>query len=204
MTKDLLKFSLAALIVTAIGCRSPYAQDRLAAAGGLTGAVAGAAIGNATGNTAAGALIGAGVGAVAGSAVGSSIDETDARNQAIFQERLGRQLAGATTFQDVAAMSQAGLGDQVIISHINRHGVATSPTPQDLIQLKSAGVSDPVLAALQNPPPLVQPVRYVDSRPVIIQESYYDPWCAPPYYRYRHPRHHHHPPHVSWSVGVHH
>ncbi|PQO34062.1 hypothetical protein C5Y96_09800, partial [Blastopirellula marina] len=180
----------------------PYAQDRLAAAGGLTGAVAGAAIGSATGNAGAGALIGAGVGAVAGSATGAAIDEQEARNQAIIQQSLGRQLAGATTFQDVVAMSQAGLGDQVIITHINKHGVATPPTPQDLIGLKSAGVSDPVLATLQNPPPLVQPVRYVDRRPVVVEEVYYDPWCYHPPYRYRHHRHCP-PPGVSWSIGVH-
>ncbi|MFI4874034.1 MAG: glycine zipper domain-containing protein [Blastopirellula sp. JB062] len=201
MTQTWTNIVLATCVVLSIGCRSPYQQDRLAAVGGLTGAVAGAAIGNATGNTGAGALIGAGVGAVAGSAVGQGIDETEARNQALIQERLGRQLAGATTFQDVAAMSQAGLGDQVIISHINSHGVARAPTPQDLINLKNSGVSDPVLAALQNPPQVVQPVKYVESRPVIIEERYYDPWCYRPYYR-RHPRHRH--PHVSWSIGVHH
>lgn len=201
MSKYCLHLAIAALVVVAIGCRSPYAQDRLAAAGALTGTVAGAAIGSATGNAGAGALIGAGVGAVAGSATGAAIDESEARNQALFQQRLGRQLAGATTFQDVAAMSQAGLGDQVIISHINSHGVATAPSPQDLIQLKNAGVSDNVLAALQNPPRVVQPVQYVDSRPIIVEERYYDPWCGPPHYHYRH---HRHPAHVSWSIGVHH
>ncbi|MCC9608153.1 glycine zipper domain-containing protein [Blastopirellula sp. JC732] len=203
MTKHGLYLAIAALVVAAVGCRSPYAQDRLAAAGGLTGAVAGAAIGSATGNAGAGALIGAGVGAVAGSATGAAIDESEARNQAIIQERLGRQLAGATTFQDVVAMSQAGLGDQVIIAHINKHGVATPPTPQDLIGLKNSGVSDAVLATLQNPPPIIQPVRYVDRRPVVVEEVVYDPWCYGPPYRYRH-HHHHHPPGVSWSIGVHH
>ncbi|MGY8769118.1 MAG: glycine zipper domain-containing protein [Pirellulales bacterium] len=168
--------SLVAVLLTAsIGCRSPYHQDRLATTGGIAGAVAGTAIGEASGNPAAGAVIGTFVGAVTGSAIGQSMDESEARNQALIEQQLGRQLAGATTFEDVIAMSQATLSDTVIISHIQNHGVFTQPTPYDLIHLKNSGVSDNVLAALQKPPVARKTAAVPVSRPIIIEEHHYEP-----------------------------
>jgi len=191
------------VVVVAIGCRSPYHQDQLALLGAGTGAIAGAAIGEATGNTAGGAVIGGVLGAATGSAVGSHMDEVEARNQALYQQRLGRTLEGATTHQDVIAMSAAGLGDQVIISHIKRHGVANIPNAQDLIYLKTNGVSDVVLTAMQNPPS--QPATVVSApvrERVIVEEHHYGPYWGPP--RYVHRRHHHHRRHsgVSWGISV--
>ena len=194
--------SVAVLLMASIGCRSPYHQDRLAATGGIAGAVAGAAIGNATGNTAKGAVIGTLVGAVTGSVIGQSIDESEARNQMLIEQQLGHQLAGATTFEDVIAMSQAALADTVIITHIQNHGVFIQPTPQDLIHLKNSGVSDPVLAALQKPPtPRRTVVAAPVSRPIIIREQHYDPyWHHNDFYHdYHHDNHYdrHKPRHQS-------
>ncbi len=187
-----------------LGCRSPYHQDQLALVGAGTGALAGAAIGNATGSTAGGAIIGGLVGATAGSAVGSHMDEVEARNQALFQQHLGRRIEGATTFDDVIAMSRAGLGEQVIITHIRRHGVAQVPQAPDLIYLKNSGVPDSVINAMQNPP--VDVVRTAPAtQPVIIEEHHYGPYWGPPPYRYhRHHRHyhHHHRPGVSWGITI--
>jgi len=46
----------------------------------------------------AGAAIGAGVGALSGAAVGSSLDEIEARNRAMIEAHMGRQIAaGAVT-----------------------------------------------------------------------------------------------------------
>src|SRR5438105_7412873 len=100
-------------MLAVIGCRSPYYADRGALFGGLTGAGVGALVGDATGHTAAGAAIGTAVGALAGAAVGDTIDADMARSQAEIQAKMGRQMQGAVTPQDVIAMTQAGLSDDV-------------------------------------------------------------------------------------------
>lgn len=193
-------------IVATVGCRSPYHQDQLALMGAGTGALAGAAIGNATGSTAGGAIIGGLVGAAAGSAVGGHMDEVEARNQALFQQHLGRRLEGATTFDDVISMTRAGLSDQVIITHIRRHGVAQVPQAPDLIYLKNNGVQDSVINALQNPP--VQMAVAPAPRPVIVEEYHYaPPYCGPdPFWHHHHYHrrhyHRHHPPGVHWGVTI--
>ncbi|PQO37731.1 hypothetical protein DTL21_07245 [Bremerella cremea] len=188
------------LLAGSVGCRSPYYQDKLALIGAGTGALAGAAIGNASGHSAGGAIIGGIVGATAGGAVGSHMDEVEARNQALIQERLGRSVEGATTYADVIAMSNAGLSDQVITTHIRRHGVAQVPQAQDLIYLKSNGVSDAVIGTLQAPPPteVVRTVAPPPPRAVIVEEYHYGPHCWGPPPR-RHVHHHH--PGVSWGVS---
>src|SRR5262245_33341275 len=103
---ELKRLGLIAVATVAIGgCASPYAADRGALVGGLTGAGAGAIVGNAVGSTGGGALVGAGLGAIAGNMIGAGMDEADARNRAYIEERLGRALpAGGCTTQDVVAM----------------------------------------------------------------------------------------------------
>ncbi len=195
-------FILSVLILSAasLGCRSPYHQDQLGLVGAGTGALAGAAIGSASGHTAGGAIIGGLVGATAGSAVGAHMDEVEARNQALFQQRLGRRLEGQTTFDDVIAMSKAGLSDDVITTHIRRHGVAQVPAAPDLIYLKNNGVSDRVINALQNPPIEVAQAPPVRER-VIVEEHHYGPYpyCGP---HWHHRRHYHHRPGVHWGITV--
>ncbi|MBC7337434.1 MAG: hypothetical protein H5U01_14365, partial [Clostridia bacterium] len=91
------------------GCATTHAE-RGALFGGLLGAGTGAIVGNAAGNTLAGTAIGAGVGALAGSAVGDSLDEMEAQNRALIAQQLGREIpAGAVTFDDVIAMTKAGV-----------------------------------------------------------------------------------------------
>src|SRR5262245_41713666 len=105
------------------GCRSPYYADRGALFGGLTGAGVGAVVGDAAGNAPAGAVIGAGIGALTGTAIGEGIDADVARSRAEIEARMGRQLQGAATVPDVIAMTQAGLSDDVITTHIRASGV---------------------------------------------------------------------------------
>jgi len=195
---------LVAAVLAATGCRSPYYADQGALTGGLAGAGIGALIGDASGNAGAGALIGSAVGATSGALIGNGLDEIEARNQALIQQSLGRQLAGAATTDDVVAMSQAGLSDEVIVTHLRVHGVARVPTADDLIRLKQQQVSDRVLQAMQNPPPAAVAV----SGPAVVEEHYYvapPPVYGPPW-RYRH---HHHPRAcrpggVSWGLSMHH
>lgn len=194
------------LVCFTAGCKSPYHADKGAAVGGLTGAAVGAAIGEHNDNPLAGALIGGAVGMITGNAIGESIDEDIARNNAIIEERMGRRLAGATRLEDVVAMTQAGLGDQVIVTHIQSHGVVQPPSAQDLIFLKQQGVSDVVINALQNQPPITAEQVATPGQPVVVEEhhyvqpAYYGP--PPPSYRY----HRHYYPRrrggVHWGVSV--
>ena len=176
------------LAVALAGCQSPRYADRGAALGAATGALAGAAIGQHNRQTAAGAVIGTAVGALAGAAVGDTIDAEIARNNALIEQRLGHPLSGAVTANDVVSLTHAGLSDDVIITHIQAHGVAEPPGPQHLIALSQAGVSDPVLHALQTTPPPAPPAPPVVDHPrhVVVQEYHYGP--PPPWYHGRYHR----------------
>ena len=193
------------LTLSAVGCCSPYHADRGALFGGLLGAGTGAVIGNALDNPGAGAAIGAGVGALTGAAVGQELDEMEARNRAMIAQQLGHQVAaGAVGIQDVVAMTQAGVNDELIVNHIRAHGVAAPLQASDLIHLQQQGVSTRVVSAMQNPPP--RPARPVVVQggppPVVVQEYHYGPpiWGPP------RPRYYHRPrrarPGTSWGVSI--
>jgi hypothetical protein len=219
MVRLLMTSVLLMCACSAAGCRSPYYADRGALAGGLTGAGVGAAIGDASGNAGPGALIGAAIGTIAGNTIGGNIDADLARSQAEVEARMGRQMSGAVTSQDVIAMTQAGLSEDVIATHVRASGVAQSPGVNDLIFLRSNGVSDRVIQALQQtPPPNLAPAGYsgpvayaVPTRDVIVEQYYGPPWyrCPPPYFHYHHRHHGHHGHHghrhrspgVSWGVS---
>ena len=180
----------------AAGCRSPYYADRGALFGGLTGAGVGAAIGDASGNAGAGAVIGSAIGAVTGAAVGEGIDSDLARSKAEIEARMGRQMQGAVTPQDVIAMTQAGLSDEVIATHIRANGVAQPLAVNDLIGLRNMGVRDSVINAMQQTPPRASQAAttypgYPPAREVIVQQVY-PPWYPPPppafYYSHHRPR----------------
>jgi hypothetical protein len=175
--------------LAATGCRSPYYRDQLALFGGLTGAGVGAVLGEEGGNALAGAAIGSAVGTVSGATVGQALDEVDARNRALIEAKLGRSLAGTASHDDIIAMAQAGLGDDVIITHIQTHGMVAPPSANDLIRLKNSGVSDPVLHAMQTRTVPAEPVAVpVAAPPVVVERHVYEaPW--PPYWR-AHPHPH--------------
>jgi hypothetical protein len=188
------------------GCASH--ADRGTAIGGLGGAGLGALIGDASGHSAEGALIGGAIGAVTGAVVGDSMDQESARRNAEIQARTGRQVSGAVTTADVVAMTQSGLSEEIIATHIRTNGVAGRPQAGDLITLKNQGVSDRVVNAMQTAPlagapavaaPVAYPQPVYAAPPAIIVEDPY--YCPPVYYA---PRHWHHrpPPRVGWSVGI--
>lgn len=185
-------------LVVVCGCQTASYAERGATLGALTGALGGAAIGNHNGDTAGGALIGTAVGALAGAVVGDTIDYEAARSAEIIEQRMGRRMSGAVAMNDVIAMSQAGLSEDVIMTHLRANGVASPPSVNDLITLRNAGVSDGVIQAMQQtPPPMVQAIS--PPAPVIIEEHHY---VAPPfpYHRYYHPRHRPRPG-VHWGVS---
>ena len=178
---------LTLLTLVLAGCQSPYHADRGALFGGLLGAGTGAIVGDALGNTGAGAAIGAGVGALTGAAIGQGMDDVEARNRAMIASQLGREVrAGATTIDDVVMMSQAGVDDELIVTHIRANGMVSPPGTHDLITLNSQGVSTKVIKAMQEPPPAPRRetviVERPAPRPVIIEEYHYGPaWTSPRY-----------------------
>jgi hypothetical protein len=205
--------SLLIVILCLAGCASPYYADRGALFGGLTGAGVGALVGDAAGNAGAGAAIGTAVGALTGAAVGDHIDADLARSRAEIEARMGRQMQGAVTAQDVVAMTQAGLSDDVIVTHIRASGVAQPLAVNDLIHLRNMGVRDTVINAMQQTPTraaqltaAVQPTAvypaYAVPPPVVVA-PYYPVWAPPPPpigFHYHH--HRGHRGRVGWGVSV--
>ncbi|HEX5106547.1 MAG TPA: glycine zipper domain-containing protein [Pirellulaceae bacterium] len=164
---------------SATGCRT-YGE-RGALLGGLTGAAIGGAIGEDSGNAVPAALIGSAVGAVTGGAIGDNVDADLARSRAEIEARMGRQMRGAVTVADVVAMTQAGLSQDVIATHIRANGVAQPPQVNDLIYLRSQGVGDFVIQTMQQaPPPAVAPVVYGPPPGAVVVEHHYGPWYPPP------------------------
>ncbi len=178
------------LALSTAGCQATNYAQRGAALGAATGALTGAAIGKNNGNTGAGAVIGTAMGALTGAAIGEGVDEDIARNNTIIQDRLGRQLAGAVTVDDVVTMTRASLSDDVIITHIRANGVIQRPQPEDLIKLSTNGVSDTVIKAMQTATPPAPPQTPMPrSAPVIVEEHHYvtppRPHCHPWYHHGR-------------------
>ncbi len=204
-TPFMLRLLIGVLPMLACGCRSPYYADQGAAFGALTGGLAGAAIGEHNNNPLAGAAIGTAVGALTGATVGSAIDQDVARSNAEIERQMGRRMVGAVTVADVIAMSEAGLSDSVMTTHIQANGVARRPTADDLVTLSNAGVTEQTILAMQQSPPaaaLVPPA--VAVTPVIVEEYHYGP---APYFRgYHGPHRHHGPRHarsgVHWGISV--
>jgi hypothetical protein len=182
------------------GCRSPYFVDRGAGLGAITGALAGAAIGEHNGDALTGALVGSAVGGIAGAAVGNAVDENIARNQALVEERLGRQMAGAVTVDDVIQMSRAGLSENVIITHIQTHGVAQKLQVPDLIHLRNNQVSDVIITSYQNPPVPQAAVPVAAPAPVIVEQHYISRPPPPPLFFHMHHHPHRGRSHVGWGV----
>ncbi len=188
------------------GCYSPYHADRGALIGGLGGAGVGALAGHALGNTAAGAAVGGATGLVSGALIGGALDESEARNRAMIEERLQRPLgANPVSIDDVVAMSRAGVADELIVNHVRIHGVARPLQAADLVMLQQQGVSLPVIRAMQEPPmpqmPQAAPmvIAAPAPAPMIVEEYYYqDPWCRP----WGHPHYYGPPRRPGVGVGI--
>jgi hypothetical protein len=202
-------FVIPILLAVVCGCRSSNYADRGALVGGLTGAGVGAAIGDASGNAGPGAVLGAAIGTLTGNVVGESIDADLARSRAEIEARMGRQMSGAVTTADVVSLTQAGLSEDVIATHIRANGVARPPSASDLIALRNQGVSDNVLKALQQAPqPQAAPIAYAVPPPrEVVVDRYYGAWhhCPPPPPYFHYHRHRHRPRSgVSWGFSLSH
>ena len=154
------RFTWLLLIVPIAGCATHEGTG--AAVGGLMGAGAGAVIGKAAGNTGAGALLGAGVGALTGAAVGNAEDRKEHR-EAVVQAQASATVQGPMTMNDVIKLTQSQVGETTIIKQIQTSRTVFQLTTDDVVTLKSYGVADTVINAMQDT--VRRPVR-----PVVIYE----------------------------------
>jgi len=168
------------------GCETPPNHtDQGALFGGLLGAGTGAVVGHALGNTGAGAAIGAGVGVLGGAAVGAAQDESEARNRALIEAKLGRQMAaGAVTVPDVVSLTRSGIDEGLIINHIHAHGLAAPLQTEDIIYLQQQGVSRNVIAVMQTERVAAVAVPVYDAPPGGVIVESWGPRYYHPYRRY--------------------
>ena len=178
---------LLAVMLFASGCATSNHAEEGTLLGGLFGAGSGAIIGKAVGGSpATGAVIGAGVGAVSGAALGAGQDQAEAKNRAIIEQQVGRQMAGAVHIDDVLAMTRAGVHPDLIANHVRAHGMIAPLQASDLIMLQQQGVDSRVIATMQaTPVPNVPQQVIVEQQgpPAVIVGGYY----GRPYYHHPHP-----------------
>ena len=157
MKPHLLTLALAASALVWAGCEYPNGDPNYTGSGALIGGGAGAVTGAAIGGPrhgGEGALIGAAVGALTGGLIGSSMDQQQ-------RERLRQQAPQTYTrvdqgqplsVADVKALAQAGVSDDVIISQIRNSHTVYHLGAADIIDLRNAGVSNPVIDCMINTP----------------------------------------------------
>jgi hypothetical protein len=139
---------------------------------------------------------------LSGAAIGGSLDDIEARNRAEIEARLGRPVTGAVTMDDVLAMTRAGVSEEVIVTHIQNHGMVAPPRATDLIVLQQQHVSPRVVQTMQAPPAMPAPAAvYPAPGPMVVPDPYYVPapyyWGPPPPYYYRP-----YGPRVGWGVSI--
>ncbi|MCA9186748.1 MAG: glycine zipper domain-containing protein [Pirellulaceae bacterium] len=199
-----LAIMITATVVSTGGCQTANHTKQGALFGGLGGAGLGAIIGSGSGDAGKGAAIGAGLGALTGAVLGNNVDQAEAANNAAFAAAQSESVA----IHEILRMTQAGVREDVIITHIQTRGVFSPPTSDEIIFLQQNGVSPNVIKAYQSArrnvpsaaPVYVEP--YVEPR-VSISAGYYGPVMPPPrpvivvpagprFYYYHGPAHGHH------------
>jgi hypothetical protein len=91
---------------------------------------------------------------VAGGLIGNAEDKAEERDDALraaAHERSARiQEARAVTTREVVEMSQSGVSDEIICNAIRTRGGRFDTTPDSIIALKNARVSDRVIEMMQD------------------------------------------------------
>lgn len=182
---------LLALLTVACGSGCQFSSNRGAgtAVGGGIGAVTGAMIGEGTGHPVAGAVVGALTGGAIGGIAGHAEDMREERDAAIAHAQYLESSRQYLTNVDVIRMAQSGLSDDVIIGTIRQSYGRYELGPNEVIQLRTYGVSDRVIIALQQVPrsPQVAPVAYMPPPPpgigVVVAPPPVMVYGGPRYYR---------------------
>jgi outer membrane lipoprotein SlyB len=154
MKRHTLVFASATLAVVLTGCVNPNGTQNNTGSGALIGAGTGALIGGANGRGGEGALVGAAIGLLAGGLIGNTIDQDQqARLRAQSPQTYVRLDQGQPlNVADVKALAAAGVGDNVIISQIRNSHTVYHLSAADIIDLRNAGVSNPVIDFMINTP----------------------------------------------------
>lgn len=123
------------------GCESKAGTGALA--GGATGAVAGGLIAG----SGTGVLIGAAAGTVGGAIIGASLEDSDRDALQKESPRTVNKIdhAQPLDIDDIKQMTKAGFSDQVIITQIDATHSVFYLSTADIIDLKSANVSQKVI-----------------------------------------------------------
>ncbi len=209
-----LCFMLSTFTVTFAGCANLSHAERGAFFGSGLGGLAGGIIGHQSGRTAGGAMLGTLAGGLAGGLMGDAKDDREERDAAmVYQAEQARRYAElALTNADLVKMSQAGLGEDVIIQSVKSRGGRFDLSPDAMIQLKTYGVSDRVILEVQKsgnalpsttvvpaggtivatPRPQIVVVRPATRVGVVIGRPVPPPVVVYPGHRGWRYRHHHH------------
>jgi hypothetical protein len=204
MNRNVLAVMSAILLFGTTGCQT-YRPNATAGGllGGTAGGLMGAAIGSNEGKSKEGAMIGALAGGLTGAVIGNQADEANFQQQQFENENAIRARRNAVTLDEVIQMSQSGLNEVVIINQIKTGGVAKRPTTNDLILLKTSGVSDSVIRELQTagtPIALANgPPNYYPPHQAIYVDRLYVPICPAPPIIYRPVPYRHSPRHAGHS-----
>jgi uncharacterized membrane protein len=171
----LVPLAAALALVGQSGCASMNNTEKGTLAGGGLGAGAGAIIGSVTHHPLAGTAIGGALGAVAGGLTGHAIDESERKQDAKLAAATAPPPSGPMTVADVAQMARDHISDEVIINQIRTTGTIFQLTMADITYLKENGVSDMVIAAMQNtvyryPRRVYTPVPVYQPAPVVVVE----------------------------------
>jgi hypothetical protein len=148
---------VAVFTISIAGCYYPGGRPDYTASGALAGGATGAIIGSAAGHHGRGGLVGAAVGAVVGGLIGHGMDqEQEARLRAQAPQTLQRVEQGKPlTVGDVKSLAKAGISDDLIISQIRNSRTVYQLSPADIIDLKTAGISDKVIDFMINTQTLI-------------------------------------------------
>lgn len=187
------RLCIVAMSVVALlpSCETLSHTERGALGGAGIGAVAGALAGSAVGRPGAGAALGAGVGGVSGGLIGNSLDRSEERQAA--RQAQATAPRGPLGLTDVASMAAAHVSDDIIVSQIRSTGSVYELSASDIVWLKNNGVSDRVVAEMQQT--RAHPRRNYAVAPVYPVPVYHPVYVAEPCYPPP-------PPPVGVSFGI--
>lgn len=187
---------VSACVVLLSGCQTMQPNTAAGSAlGAMTGGLIGASIGSHDGKTGEGAILGAIAGGIGGAAIGNQVDYQEQQWQQQQNAQAIRAQQAAVTLEQVTQMSQKGLSDELIVNQIHANGMSRRPSTDDLIRLKSSGVSDRVIQEMQT---MSQPAYSSGNfQPPRFSATFgVEPYCsAPPviFHGHHHPHDYYHP-----------
>ena len=91
-----------------------------------------------------------------------------------FEERAYSPAITPVTPEDVSGMTRAGYSDAMILDMVRGNGVQRKASADDIVAMKDAGTSDPVVSAV-----LAAPVTVARPATEIRHVHPYDPWYWP-------------------------